>query len=40
MTCMRCGTCHRLMVGGQAEICKAKGHEPAYDDEPEENEEE
>ena len=30
----RCGTCHRLQVGGQPAICSAAGHEAAYDNEP------
>lgn len=33
MACMRCGTCHSLMIGSQVSICKAANHEAPYDDE-------
>lgn len=33
MTCYRCGTCHKLIVGNQLQWCRSRGHEPPYDDE-------
>jgi len=35
MACFRCGTCHKLMLGGQQSTCRMAGHEAPYDDEAE-----